>query len=287
MTLVRDVVQIPFLTLDGEGECNGYDADESTSPLKKVGGTGMVVSKLHIGRPVVMKTPLTIDNGRTMAYELIVYDFLGKHRSIAEVIGYSDAKCSTDGIAIVMHRYRDCMDDAIHFGGRLLDYILPDEEASLDCIVQVCEAVAHLHAHGIAHCDIRPCNILYEFASDHKTRFYLTDFTHAMPFGVSFSESYRDARKVLSHLSPDGRATEFLDVFSVGVFMHNILYGTSVNDMDEFRLTTLRNPKPRQVFKNLEVVRGMVSLIWECTLPSPRRRPNVQTVIDRLGILRI
>ncbi|CAG8668970.1 2989_t:CDS:2, partial [Racocetra fulgida] len=66
-----------------------------------------------------------------------------------------------------------------HASGTLADCISPngrDEYSTLNLMIQVFDAVKYIHDHGIAHCDIKPENIL--LSSDRK-RLILADFGHS------------------------------------------------------------------------------------------------------------
>ncbi|MFD0893155.1 serine/threonine protein kinase [Luteolibacter ambystomatis] len=101
--------------------------------------------------------------------------------------------------------------------------VQPHEAATF--IASVCEGLAHAHAHGILHWDIKPANILL----DAEARPKIGDFGLARPVGhyedgpeIIFGTPHYTAPEVLNRpTAVDSRA----DIFSIGVVLHQLLTG--------------------------------------------------------------
>jgi hypothetical protein len=114
---------------------------------------------------------------------------------------------------------------------RLLDQGLPDLSTTRRLILQIVQALAYAHGHGVIHRDIKPSNVLL----DRRGNARVTDFgiavlggalAQASPaltqfgaklgtFGYMAPEQYRDPTRV------DARA----DVYSTGVLLYEMLTG--------------------------------------------------------------
>ncbi|MEZ4402769.1 MAG: serine/threonine-protein kinase [Kofleriaceae bacterium] len=99
-------------------------------------------------------------------------------------------------------------------------------ERLLRAFVSVCHAVDHAHQRGVAHCDLKPGNIML----DDDDRVYVIDWGVATTFGDGTDGSQRRAGGTLGYMAPeqldatvalDGRA----DVYALGCILFEILAG--------------------------------------------------------------
>ncbi|CAG8657303.1 16400_t:CDS:2 [Cetraspora pellucida] len=128
-----------------------------------------------------------------------------------------------------------------HEGGTLADCIPPngrDEYSTLNLMIQVFDAVKYIHDHGIAHCDIKPENIL--LSSDRK-RLILADFGHSQlecddlikdpEYFQTKSEASKVMKGTAGFYSPERDPREHIpfkgfkkaDMYSLGVTIYVVL----------------------------------------------------------------
>ncbi len=123
-------------------------------------------------------------------------------------------------------------------GGSLQDRIeeqgpLPPRLA-VDTALQVCLAIAHAHAHGVIHRDVKPHNVLLTLAGQCK----VTDFGIARTLGESNVDLTRTgaAMGTLGFMAPEQRvdakgADERADVYSLGATLFTLLTGRTTLDL--------------------------------------------------------
>jgi hypothetical protein len=151
------------------------------------------------------------------------------------------------------------------------------DAASIEACAQVCEGLAHAHAAGILHRDVKPSNVL--LADGDAVSVRLLDFGLARMAEAETLTAQGDVPGTLAYISPERLAgdesTAAADVWAVGVMLWESLSGrhpfwqTSMLDTARAieqgapRLETLRPDLPKRV---LELVDRALSL-------SPSRRP--------------
>src|SRR5207237_10047256 len=102
-----------------------------------------------------------------------------------------------------------------------------DDAAALEVAAQVCEALAHAHAHRIVHRDVKPSNILLAECDEISIR--LLDFALARMDGEETLTSAGDVPGTLAYLPPARLRGEEsgapADVWAVGVLLWEALAG--------------------------------------------------------------
>jgi hypothetical protein len=105
--------------------------------------------------------------------------------------------------------------------GRLVD------AAAIEAAAQVCDALAHAHAHGIVHRDVKPSNIL--LAEGPTVAVKLLDFGLARMDEAETLTAAGDVPGTLAYVSPErltgGEALPASDVWAVGVLLWEALVG--------------------------------------------------------------
>ena len=102
-----------------------------------------------------------------------------------------------------------------------------DDRAAVEVAVQILDALAHAHAHGIVHRDVKPTNVLVADGPDVDVRlldFGLAQFTEAETLTAA-----GDVPGTLAYISPERLAGEeasyAADVWAVGVLLWEALVG--------------------------------------------------------------
>src|SRR5207302_11018936 len=102
-----------------------------------------------------------------------------------------------------------------------------DDRAAIEVAGQISEALAHAHARGIVHRDVKPSNVLLAESGDIDVR--LLDFGLAQMAEFDTLTALGDIPGTLGYISPErllGKpATEAADIWSVGVMLWEALAG--------------------------------------------------------------
>ncbi|KAJ0006509.1 hypothetical protein NQD34_013782, partial [Periophthalmus magnuspinnatus] len=167
--------------------------------------------------------------------------------------------------------------------GDMLEMILSSEKGRLPeritrfLVIQILEALRYLHLKHIAHCDLKPENVLLTSA-DSLPQVKLCDFGFARIIG---EKSFR--RSVVgtpAYLAPEvvglGGYNRSLDMWSVGVILYVSLSGTFPFNEDEDIKQQITNASfmyPRQTWAPISL--QAVNLISNLLQVSTRRRYSV------------
>jgi eukaryotic-like serine/threonine-protein kinase len=155
--------------------------------------------------------------------------------------------------------------------------LFPIHEA-VELLVGVSEGLAAVHRAGIAHCDVKPSNILLAPGN----RVVLTDFGIFQP-EINTSKA-RDPAGSPSYMAPEtisrtvrpGEAY-LVDIYALGVMAYELLTGAppfpdgNVNRVFWWHLTQ-EPPKPRE--RRPEVPPRLSDLVHEMLAKDPRTRPQ-------------
>ncbi|MBK8976204.1 MAG: protein kinase [Planctomycetes bacterium] len=134
-------------------------------------------------------------------------------------------------------------------------------QAGLDYARQILEAVAHVHSHRIAHCDVKPDNFLL-FPGN---RLRLADFGIAK---LALRTLRGSGSGTLGYMAPEqamGRPSLRADVFAVGLLLWRVLAGELPEWPFEWPLPGLARLRRRLPAPAIEVLRRALDV-------EPRRR---------------
>ncbi|MGZ4290987.1 MAG: serine/threonine-protein kinase [Gaiellaceae bacterium] len=161
-----------------------------------------------------------------------------------------------------------------------------DDHGALEVCAQISEALAHAHARGIVHRDVKPSNVLLAESGEIDVR--LLDFGLAQMAEFDTLTALGDIPGTLAYISPErlqgSAATTAADVWAVGVVLWEALAGEHPfwgGDLAETSrsiqsgapaLETLRPDLPEHV---LQTVAGALSV-------SPARRPSAERLAQEL-----
>jgi len=208
------------------------------------GGTGLVVSAQHL----TLERRVAIKFLRTaLASDEIRLRFEREARAIAQiesehVVLVFDVGALDDGSPFMVMEFLEGRDLA-----RILkeDGPLPIED-SIDCMLQVCEALAQAHAAGIVHRDLKPANLFLTRREDGAPHVKVVDFgiskildpkllqgdggpkEMTSAFTVLGSPRYMAPEQLRNSKEVDARA----DLWSVGAVLFQLVTGQHAFEAD-------------------------------------------------------
>ncbi len=158
-----------------------------------------------------------------------------------------------------------------------------DDLEAVETAAQVLDGLAHAHAHGIVHRDVKPSNVLLEDGEHIHAR--LSDFGLAQFEEAETLTAQGDVPGTLAYISPErlhGKpATPAADVWAVGVLLwealagrHPFLTGSPVEMAKKIETGAppLQQTRP-------DLPDQLVKLVARALAPEPGRRPSA----DRLA----
>jgi hypothetical protein len=184
-----------------------------------------------------------------------------------------------------------------YFPSRTLAQVFEDKETSFaasyasifSTCQQVLQGVAHLHALGMAHGDIKPHNIL---VSGEQAK--VTDFGSSLQPEEMYVRSRENggtilysAPEMLGILGPGRRKSDpFLaDIYSLGVLFYYLLTSRLPHETSSQVERHTPFPRPREI--NSSVCPAVEDFVLRCLAEKPEDRwPTVQTMLDELPNLR-
>jgi serine/threonine protein kinase len=157
-----------------------------------------------------------------------------------------------------------------------LDAILQRDDVNitrkLDILIQICAALAYAHRNGVIHRDIKPANVLVDY--DGHVR--LVDFGIAGYFTANKPNSQPVAEELVmgtgAYMAPEQRngtshTSHLSDIYSLGILMHEVVYGVQPIMATEANYQPLANDK-----YNLAAL--LRPIIEECIQVTPQKRPQ-------------
>lgn len=151
-------------------------------------------------------------------------------------------------------------------------------------LLMVCDAVSHAHERGIIHRDLKPANILVSDAAEPK----VLDFGIARVLDPAGPEratvtQQGDILGTLGYISPEQLAGDpaavnvRVDVYALGVILHELLTGQRLIDLDKLSLTqaieAIRHGTSRRASELRPELRGdLETIIERATDRNPDRR---------------
>ncbi|HST25016.1 MAG TPA: serine/threonine-protein kinase [Gaiellaceae bacterium] len=160
------------------------------------------------------------------------------------------------------------------------------DAAALEAAAQVLEGLAHAHAHGIVHRDVKPANVL--LADGRTTSVKLFDFGLALMREEQSLTAAGDIPGTLAYISPERLKNEpagpAADVWGVGVLLWEALagfhpfWGGTLLDMAKSigrGAPTLRDQRP-------DLPRPIVACVDRALSVAPGRRPTAATLAGAL-----
>ncbi|XP_071963011.1 uncharacterized protein [Antedon mediterranea] len=196
-----------------------------------------------------------------------------KHRNI---ITFYAACIETPNLCIVMELMNGSLYDELH----VKETEFSDTEQTF-IAMEVADGLRYLHARNVAHCDIKPTNVLIAADTANKLDVKITDF------GLSMIKDYSDMARELGtprYSAPEVLRGEFLDtsgmmmadVYSFGLVIFEISSGYEVfYDYNAHQLRmNVGNGDHKPPVHNLLLPGKLQDLMLKCWERTPTTRPT-------------
>ncbi|MDX1548650.1 MAG: serine/threonine-protein kinase, partial [Rhodothermales bacterium] len=154
---------------------------------------------------------------------------------------------------------------------------------------EIASALAHMHAHGIVHRDVKTSNILRREADGH---YFLTDFGLALQSDLSrITTAVMGSRAYMSPEQIDGQAVPASDQYSLGVVLFEVLTGRPPFVLEgehgaalvQFVQQVHHAPPPSMTRFRLDVPEWLDDVVARCLRKDPADRfPDMQALEQAL-----
>ena len=166
--------------------------------------------------------------------------------------------------------------------GKLLRQIMSDtgklpQERAIHLVLQICQALEHIHSHGVIHRDLKPENIMV----DDNDNIKIIDFGISANSGsrrITFAK-LNDTMGTPDYISPEqvkgGRGDARSDIYALGVMLYEMLTGvapfTGDNPFAIMNDRVLNNPVPPREH-NPEISPQLQEVLYRALEREPRNR---------------
>ena len=163
-----------------------------------------------------------------------------------------------------------------------------DDAAAIEASAQVLEALAHAHARGIVHRDVKPSNVLLAEGKDVSAR--VLDFGLAQIQEAETLTAQGDVPGTLAYIAPErlagGITTEAADIWAVGVMLWEALAGRHPFWRSSLLETAraIEEGAPRLETMRPDLPRPLLAAVDRALDLDPARRPDAAALA---GVLRL
>jgi eukaryotic-like serine/threonine-protein kinase len=164
-----------------------------------------------------------------------------------------------------------------------------DDDAAIEVAAQIAEALAHAHARGIVHRDVKPSNVLLAESDSVDVR--LLDFGLAQMAEFDTLTALGDIPGTLAYISPERlqglTATSAADVWAVGVLLWEALAGEHPfwhGDMVETSRSIQRGAPALETMRP-DLPEHVRQTVASALLVNPQRRPSAERLARELRAL--
>ena len=160
------------------------------------------------------------------------------------------------------------------------------EDDAIEACAQVCDGLAHAHAAGILHRDVKPSNVL--LVDGDRVAARVLDFGLAQMADAETLTEAGDVPGTLAYISPErlagGEATPAADVWAVGVMLWEALAGRHPfwrGSMLETARAIESGARPLGELRP-DLPKRLLRLVDSALSTSPARRPTARDLADAL-----
>lgn len=165
-----------------------------------------------------------------------------------------------------------------------------NDAAAVEAAAQVLEALAHAHARGIVHRDVKPSNVLLAEGKGVSVR--VLDFGLAQIQEAETLTAQGDVPGTLAYISPERLAgqetTEAADVWAVGVMLWEALSGRHPFWRSSLLETAraIEEGAPRLQTVRPDLPKAVLNAVDRALDVDPRRRPDAAVLAGTLRLVR-
>jgi hypothetical protein len=166
-----------------------------------------------------------------------------------------------------------------------------DDRAALQVAAQIADALAHAHARGIIHRDVKPSNVLLAQQSDTQSDeidVRLLDFGLAQMAEFETLTALGDIPGTLAYIAPERlqglTATAAADIWGLGVLLWEALAGRHPfwgGDLGETSRRIQRGAPPLETARP-DLPRHVLETVASALLVNPQRRPSAERLAREL-----
>src|SRR6266508_4271901 len=161
-----------------------------------------------------------------------------------------------------------------------------NDKAAIEASAQVLEGLAHAHARGIVHRDVKPSNVL--LADGDRVSARVLDFGLAQMADAETLTEAGDVPGTLAYISPErlagGEATQAADVWAVGVMLWEAFAGRHPfwrGSMLETARAIEAGARPLAEFRP-DLPKPLLRAVDGALAKNPARRPTARELADAL-----
>jgi hypothetical protein len=165
-----------------------------------------------------------------------------------------------------------------------------DDGAAVEAVAQVLEALAHAHARGIVHRDVKPSNVL--LAEGREVSVRVLDFGLAQIQEAETLTAQGDVPGTLAYIAPERLAgqetTEAADVWAVGVMLWEALAGRHPFWRSSLLETAraIEEGAPKLQTLRPDLPKAVLSAVDRALDLDPSRRPDAAVLAGTLRLAR-
>lgn len=255
------------------------------------GGFGVVYFAKWKGSVVAVKTlrrDRASEKYATKTAEEIIKCWKLNHENIVHFIG---ASIRTDKLCLVMEYMPMSLYDALH-----LNKVQHTEKQILKIIQGVCAGLCYMHmVKHMAHCDIKPHNVLLDYLSGIPCRAKLTDFglsmsTEGMQTVRHVGTPRYSAPEVLCGRSLRGKDMMKSDIYSLALLLFEVIY--KAEPLHHLSRSELREKVGKlgmtpEIPRDINVQPGLQEIIVRAWNRKADDRPTVQQMRDAFKVQKL
>jgi len=163
-----------------------------------------------------------------------------------------------------------------------------DDASAIEAAIQILDALAHAHQHGIVHRDVKPSNVL--LAEGPRVSVRVLDFGLAQIQEAETLTAQGDVPGTLAYIAPErlagGATTEAADVWAVGVMLWEALAGRHPfwrsSMLDTAR--AIESGAPALESMRPDLPRTLLSAVGRALDLDPGRRPDAAALAGTLRL---